>query len=163
MNDRAKYLKEVEYWQNEHTKYWPISAELMAEYKNGTQTSENMHGTLSWEQNGELHRDGDKPAVISAYSVEWWYNGELHRDGDKPAVAVIGADGTLQWWQNDQRHRFRGPAIIHANGKLEWWIWDEQVPVSSQEEFIRYLETKTLQLTQALAYAKLQNQSGDMP
>lgn len=47
-------------------------------------------------------------------------NGELHRDGDKPAI--IGADGYLGWCLNGERHRSRGPAVIHPNGKLEWWI-----------------------------------------
>jgi hypothetical protein len=159
MNSRKEVF---EYWRNEQRKYWPVSAELLAQYKDGTETKKSSDGTLIWEKNGKPHRDEDQPALIYADgTLIWERNGKTHRDGDKPAL--IFADGTLKWWQNDQRHRFRGPAIIHANGKLEWWIWDEQVPVSSQEEFIRYLETKTLQLTQALAYAKLQNQSGDMP
>ena len=50
---------------------------------------------------GQLHRDGDKPAIIWADGGRRWYkNGELHRDGDKPAV--ISASGTKLWYKNGE-------------------------------------------------------------
>jgi hypothetical protein len=145
VNDRAKYLNEVEYWRNEKASYWPVSSELMAKYLDGTQTHRraddtllwcknglhhrdgdrpawiNTHDDLIWWQNGERHRDGDKPAFIGAdSSLRWYQNGWLHRDGDRPAV--IYADGSLAWWKNGLRHRTSGPAVIKSDGDLEWQI-----------------------------------------
>lgn len=52
-----------------------------------------------WYLNGFPHREGDKPAVISADgSMEWWVNGQRHRDGGNPAV--IRNDGSMEWWDN---------------------------------------------------------------
>ncbi len=33
-------------------------------------------------KNRELHREGDKPAVIDRSREEWYKNGVRHRDGD---------------------------------------------------------------------------------
>ena len=53
-----------------------------------------------WYKNGELHRDGDKPAVEYSNGDKMWYqNGKLHRDGDKPAVEY--AIGDKKWYKND--------------------------------------------------------------
>ena len=98
----------------------------MAQYKDGLHTEKYKNGTLGWWKNGQYHRDGDLPAVITAnVRVEWRQNGELHRDGDKPAY--IDANGNLQWWQNGQTHRICGPAVIWADGTLEWWINGEEI------------------------------------
>ena len=125
-DELQKYRDEQKYWQNEHKKYWPVSPELLAQYKDGSHTMQNKYG-LYWEnKNGEWHRDGDKPAILDALGyLAWLQNGKLHRDGDNPAK--IWPDGTLEWWQNDKRHRFRGPAIIRADGRLEWVIYDENI------------------------------------
>jgi hypothetical protein len=113
------------YAKQELAKYWPVSRELMAEYKDGTETR-NAGGDLYWLQNGLWHRDGDKPAVIRANgTLAWFQNNQYHRDGDYPAW--IGADGSLAWWQNYQLHRSCGPARIFQHGKLEWWINDKNI------------------------------------
>jgi hypothetical protein len=108
------------YVKQERARYWPLSAELLAKYKDGTHNSEYRDSTFIWRQNGLLHRDEDKPAWIGTDGTLIWRQNDLvHRDEDKPAI--IGADSTLGWWQNDQRHRSSGPAVIRANGTLEWW------------------------------------------
>ncbi len=62
------------------------------------------NGAQYWYQHGELHRDGDQPAVIGADGTQMWYQHDLlHRDGDQPAV--IRDDGTQEWWVNGQRIR----------------------------------------------------------
>jgi hypothetical protein len=122
MNSR----KEVEYWHNEKKKYWPVSAELMAKYLDGTHTRKDSDGTLHWEKNDLLHRGRDKPAVIYANgTLIWWQNDQIHRDGDRPAVIL--ADGGLSWWQNGNQHRSCGPAKIKTEGQREWWINDEDI------------------------------------
>jgi hypothetical protein len=135
---------------SERAKWWPVSPELMAEYNDGSHTNEWNHGTLQWDKNGDLHRDGDNPALIYGDgTLQWWKNGRHHRDGDKPAEidadgtlvwwkngvyhrdgdlpAVINADGTLAWWKNGQWHRTTGPAVIRPNNKHEYWINDVDI------------------------------------
>jgi antitoxin component YwqK of YwqJK toxin-antitoxin module len=56
---------------------------------------------------GQLHRDGDMPALIHANGSKSWYrNGKLHRDGDMPAF--IGADGAKSWHKNGKLYRDGG-------------------------------------------------------
>ncbi len=79
-------------------------------------------------RHGELHRDGDQPAVIrQTGSKEWWCNGQLHRTDDKPAI--IWADGTKEWWVAGQRHRAVGAAVEQKDGHKEWWRSGELVKV----------------------------------
>jgi hypothetical protein len=72
-------------------------------------------------EKGELHREGDEPAIIrSSGGKEWWKNGERHRDGDEPAV--IYSDGGKTWYKNGERHREGDePAVIYSSGGKEWW------------------------------------------
>jgi hypothetical protein len=111
MND---YLKERDKW-------WPVSPELMASYKDESHTEEWGDGTLTWLKKGEYHRDGDKPAYIGTDGrLAWYKNGLAHRDDDKPAV--IGADASLEWYKNGKEHRDVDlPAFIGPDGLLEWW------------------------------------------
>ena len=102
-DELQKYRDEQKYWQNEREKYWPVSKELMLQYNDGSHHYEDSDGILHWEnQNGEQHRDGDKPAIIDAY-------------------------GTLEWYQNNRWHRLHGPAVIRPDDRLEWWINGEEI------------------------------------
>ena len=58
-----------------------------------------MSETIIWRNfQGEIHRDGDLPAVIYPNGVKKWYqNGELHRDGDQPAI--ICDNGSKYWYK----------------------------------------------------------------
>ena len=50
-----------------------------------------------------LHRDDDKPAVISHLGSRVWYrNGLIHRDGDKPAF--IDSDGRKLYYKNGEEY-----------------------------------------------------------
>ena len=162
------------YAAQERARWWPVPAELMAQYKDGSHTDEDRCGSLEWWQNDQRHRDGDLPAFIDADgTLEWYQNNLRHRDGDRPAIiwangslgwcknnqwhrvgdlpAVIQANGVLHWYQDNQRHRFGGPAIIWPSGTLEWWYWrGEKIPVRSQEEFIEYLILHRLIESEAL-------------
>jgi hypothetical protein len=116
----------TQYIETERARYWPLSAELMAQYKDGTHTYKSAGSTLYWEKNGQYHRDNDKPAIISAAGrLEWQQNGDRHRDGDRPAR--IFANGHLEWHQNNKWHRSSGPAVIFPSGTLEWWINGEDI------------------------------------
>jgi len=75
------------------------------------------------------------------FGDKFWYNNQdqLHRD-DGPAIE--SSNGTKAWYQHGQCHREDGPAIEFSDGDKEWWIKGEQLKVSSQVEFERYLKLK---------------------
>ena len=132
----------ITYAEKERARYWPVSPELMAQYKDGSHTFEYDSTALEWCQNDKLHRDGDLPAYIGANGTLGWYqNVQVHRDDDKPAY--IDADGRLEWWQNHQRHRICGPAVIRPDGTLEWLINDENIT----EEVTKWLNGEEWQGT----------------
>ena len=56
-------------------------------------------GMLMWYSHGQLHRDGDLPAVLNEKEDSWTHYkyGLKHRDGDKPAVK--DGEGTLIWYK----------------------------------------------------------------
>jgi antitoxin component YwqK of YwqJK toxin-antitoxin module len=70
---------------------------------------------------GQLHRDGDLPAFVSADGDKKWYKeGKLHRDGDLPAV--IHGDGTKFWFKNGKVHRDGDlPAMVREYGWQQWY------------------------------------------
>jgi hypothetical protein len=48
-------------------------------------------GTKAWYQNGELHRDGDAPAVIVANGTKYWYqHGLKYRESGPPIIIFLG-------------------------------------------------------------------------
>jgi len=75
-------------------------------------------GTIYWQRDGQIHRDGG-PALEGIDGTKMWYrNGLMHRD-DGPAYE--GADGTKQWWRDGKLHRDDGPAVERRDGHKEWW------------------------------------------
>ena len=45
----------------------------------------NENGDREWRVDGELHREGDLPAVERTNGDKFWYiNGKFHREGDFP-------------------------------------------------------------------------------
>lgn len=80
---------------------------------------------FKWYREGQLHRDGDLPAIEFLCGSKWWYqHGKLHRDGNQPAKEHI--DGHREWWINGELHRDGDqPAIVCPNGKRgeSWRQW----------------------------------------
>jgi len=84
------------------TKYWRNSdGEL---HRDGDKPAlETAQGDKEWYKKGKLHRDGDKPAIEDSNGSKYWYkNGKVHRDGDKPALEL--RDGTKEWYKNGRRY-----------------------------------------------------------
>ena len=82
-------------------------------------------GTVEYRnEEGDLHRDGDQPAVICAKGIRRWYkNGKQHRDGDRPAM--IWANKVKIWFQNGKIHRDGDlPALASVCGDKEWYMDD---------------------------------------
>ncbi len=89
-----------------------------------------------WYRNGNLHRDGDLPAVkryhedgILCYEA-WYRNGDQHRDdGDLPADKSYHDDGSLRgeaWYRNGVRHRDGDlPAVQrhYSDGTVDYEAW----------------------------------------
>ena len=78
-------------------------------------------GIQKWLVNGQLHRDGDLPAVIHPSGrKEYYQNGRLHRDNDQPAITET--DGRMEWYVFGLHHRDNdAPAVIQANGCRQWF------------------------------------------
>ena len=66
----------------------------------------------------------EKMKVIKNKHVTKYYNdnGELHRDGDLPAIER--ANGTKKWYIDDKLHRENGAAIEWSDGYKKWYIDD---------------------------------------
>ena len=75
-----------------------------------------------WLKNGEHHRTGGLPSVITSHGDQYWYiDGRLHRSEDKPAVMEVS--GNREWYIDGRRHRDNNlPAIITAHGDRYWYI-----------------------------------------
>ena len=113
------------------------------ENENDAPTRITKYGTKEWlDDDGELHRDGDQPAVISADSKFWYVHGKMQRDGDQPAD--IGADGSKSWWINAKCHREGDqPAQIWADGRKAWYIHGKRHRDGDQPAWIGSYGSKT--------------------
>jgi hypothetical protein len=82
--------------------------------EDGVTTAVNEKGDKIWYKNGQIHRDGDLPAIEYANGDrEWYKNGQRYRD-DENLPAFIGAgDFEMEWFKNGLRHR---------DGDLPAWI-----------------------------------------
>jgi hypothetical protein len=80
-----------------------------------------IDGVQSWLLDGKLHREHDRPALISNSGArEWRRYGHLHRDHNRPAY-IVG--GLLEWYRDGRYHRDNDrPAHINANdGDRVWY------------------------------------------
>ena len=44
----------ITYAEKERARHWPITSELMAQYRDGSHTGKGRNGTLFWYQNGNI-------------------------------------------------------------------------------------------------------------
>ena len=72
-------------------------------FQDGVVTEKN--GTKKWfNKHGQLHRDGNLPAIVCTNGTKkWCENGVLHRGYDSPAVEW--ANGQKEWFKNGNRCR----------------------------------------------------------
>jgi len=104
-------------------RYTPYNFNLPEPYNDENDYQLEDRDKIWRNKNGQLHRDNDKPAVISDNGTQYWYKeGQLHRDHDKPAV--IYANGTQEWYKEGKCHRENDlPSVIYLDGKREeYWI-----------------------------------------
>jgi hypothetical protein len=77
-------------------------------------------GSKEWWQDGELHRDGDKPAVehCDARCFKWY----RHREDNKPAIVL--ANGSFWFYCHGRRHREGNePAARIVTGNQILLLW----------------------------------------
>lgn len=88
-------------------------------------TEIDKKGNKFWkDKKGDLHREGDKPAVIWADGRhDHCKHGLLHRDGDKPAVYYPNRERPFMvYYKNNFLHRDGNkPALITENC-YEYWV-----------------------------------------
>ena len=80
-------------------------ANEVTEDEEGGQLNEHYNARV-WTKDGEIHRDGDKPAMVYTNGSKHWYkHGKLHRDGDKPAI-VHDKDfpEDNEYWKNGKQY-----------------------------------------------------------
>ena len=98
---------------------------------------EEYYSRRRWFLNGVLHRDKDKPALISYYTKEWWFKGRRHRDN---LPAVLHSNCGEEWWFKGEKYKIKkfkdyvgtfdkhnrtisingNPSIVWDNGTKEW-------------------------------------------
>ncbi|MFN7113881.1 MAG: hypothetical protein ACK4PK_05925 [Alphaproteobacteria bacterium] len=86
-------------------------------------------GVEEWyDDNEQLHRDGDLPAQIDPDGGKaWLQHGQPHRANDKPAIEA--ANGDRAWYENGVLSRKTGPAIVYADKSKEAEYWLEGKPM----------------------------------
>jgi hypothetical protein len=81
-------------------------------------------------KNGLIHRENG-PAVIRAHQQCYYKNGVLHRDGDLPAIINSGNIGEDQkiysevYYKHGQIHRDDGPAMMWSTGSYKYFKHDK--------------------------------------
>lgn len=79
---------------------------------------------ISYQAQTTMKRDKMSQSIMTTLKngTQQWSNeaGQLHREGDLPAV--IYPDGSQEFWENDRLHRAGGlPAVILSNGCEYHW------------------------------------------
>jgi len=92
----------------------------------------NEYGAKIWyDENHNIHRDNDKPAIIySNGTMDWYQHGKQYRPpGNKPST--ITNTGMRVYTDSMGRlHREDGPAVITDSGKKYYYHHDQQVLMS---------------------------------
>ena len=84
-----------------------------------TLVSSNKGTQRFYDENGDLHRDNDEPALICTYGSQYWYKHGLQHRVNGPAVITCTYE---EWRQNGKLHRLDGPAFkFYGNVVNEHW------------------------------------------
>ena len=82
------------------------------------------NGDEAYYNMGQLHREGDLPAVKDRTGIYYYVNGRRHRINGPASIKV---DGTLEYYVNGLLHREDGAAIIRPNGYNEYWFQGQPI------------------------------------
>jgi len=134
-----------------------IFGEITEEELAGLQTghSTSGYGTTRYYVNGQLHRDGDLPAVVNVRDglEEWWFHGVQHRDGGLPAV--VGTPSTyLPAYRQEHRE--------------EWWVHGvheqgEDLPATVVRKSVAMLQNSSISVLKWWFQGSVLHRDGDEP
>lgn len=107
-DNNVPLLKEFFRAVGKHISDWFTYQKVATHYVTG-------NSKIAYYKNGVLHREGDKPAVVSYDPNGWiiceqYYEyGRLHRTGDKPALiiyeSIYGDIGCEKYYRDGRLHR----------------------------------------------------------
>lgn len=113
---------------------------------NDPPTETTQYGTLIWrDENGEYHRDDDKPAIMCHQGYNAYYNhGKYSRENNKPAIEYLYYKPefkAIRFWDNTPLLLLRPsyqkyPDKYYYDGKLH----RTDGPASTNEIFHKYFE-----------------------
>lgn len=99
----------------------------------------NNGNEVWYNDDGEVHRDGDEPAIICLDGSLYFYkNGKRHRDGDNPAI--IHDTGEEFFYKDGKMHRTIGPAF--SRGDYEEWWYEGHFIAYNKEDFEKTLSQR---------------------
>ena len=104
------------YLDEEGNKFWRNN-KAQFHRENDNPAIIKVNGDIYWYQDGNLHRNNDKPARINNKDKYWYQNNKCHRDNDKPAI--ISSNGDKWWYKNGNQHRILG-YIEKFGDEYEW-------------------------------------------
>lgn len=105
-------------------------------------TISKYRDTIFFYKDDKLHRDDDKPAIITNNNKYYFTDNRLNRDNDKPAV--IYSNGRLEYYKdgnlykifddnkvtylsNNLKHKLDGPAVVYSDSnENEFWIYGKR-------------------------------------
>lgn len=107
-----KLLKKLKLRKTRSSKTIEQKVETVPRKSEKKLTNENNYS--EWRnENGELHRENDLPALTRSNGTkQWWVNGKLHRENDLPAI--IHSNGVKEWWFNGRPFRQNKKPIIEG-------------------------------------------------
>lgn len=76
-------------------------------------------------RNGKFHCDSGPAVEFPGGDREWWLDGELHRDGDEPAVEIMDGGSMTQW--SFPRSDLRKVNFFHLLPGTKVWARDGYV------------------------------------
>lgn len=114
-DDQPAITTRQRYWLDKKFWYTPASDE----HYHKSVWLETL-GTQIWCCNGNIHRNGDLPAIVQGDDTiiqEWWKHGKRHRRGDLPAIEFrIKHFIHSEWWERGVCHRDDDkPAIVSVD------------------------------------------------
>ena len=95
--------------------------ELVMAVMRGYKVTVDEKGTIVWEKDGKIHRDGGPAIIWDHGGLTWYCRGEMHRT-DGPAVVM--ANGLEAWFKHGKKHREDGPAIYGPKRTGDWYLDD---------------------------------------
>lgn len=94
-------------------------------HREGDLPAVDSYDKSEYYKNGMLHRD-EGPALKTSTQEAYYKHGVLHRDGDMPAVVHFITDEKdnrkllcQEFYKEGVLHREKGPAIMWANGSYQ--------------------------------------------